>query len=216
MRKLLLLLFAFIVVACVSCERENLYDDEPYEPMAEDSIHEYIDTPDGVEVTDKMQARKVVESFLDGINVNFSTGEPEANEDSIYATHYHFQVYYKGILYKSHKISLHQMRDFENNCYSTTKVLISGNELFYNDISVDPRLSKEEALKYLKRSDRAIKDEVIKSEPEMLIFKGSGEGDVPQLAYRIRVDISIFDRWDYYVSALTGKVLERWYQGAIS
>ena len=214
MRKMFLLSFALIVATFVSCERPDLYVDEPYEPTA--SIHEYITTPEGVEVTDKTQARKVVESFLDEINVNFSTGEPDVDENLIFDAHYHFQVYYKGVLYKSHKISLHQRRDSENNCMSTTNLLISGNELFYNDISVEPKLSKEEALKYLKRSDRAIKDEVIKSEPEMLIFKGSGEGDVPQLAYRIRVDISIFDRWDYYVSAHTGKVLERWYQGAIS
>lgn len=213
MRKMFLLSFALIVATFVSCERPDLNVDEPYEPTA--SIHEYITTPEGVEVTDKAQARKVVESFLDEINVNFSTGEPDADENLIYDAHYHFQVYYKGVLYKSHKISLHQRRDSENNCMSTTNLLISGNELFYNDISVEPRLSKEEALKYLKRSDRKIKDEVIRTEPELLIFKGLREGDVPHLAYMVRVYFDYDDSWDYFVSAQTGKVLDRWYKGAI-
>ena len=31
----------------------------------------------------------------------------------------------------------------------------------------------------------------------------------------ITVDISMFDRWDYYVSAQTGEVLDRSYQGAV-
>ena len=69
-------------------------------------------------------------------------------------------------------------------------------------------------MKYLKQSDSAITDDVIETKPELLIYKDLGEA--PYLAYKIRVNISMFDRWDYYVSAQTGEVLDRTYEGAVS
>jgi hypothetical protein len=123
-------------------------------------------------------------------------------------------VYYKKVWVDGHRITLHPMRDHETNEFSTTQVLITGTSLFYNDISVKPRLSKKEALECLKQSDSAITDEVIESQPELLIHKNLGEA--PHLAYKIRVNISLFDRWDYYVSAQTGEVLDRSYEGAVS
>ena len=216
MRKMFLLSFALIVATFVSCERPDLYVDEPYEPMAEDFIREEIANPFGVVKLNEEQARKIVEDYLDGINVNFSTGEVKIIEneiDSIEMTTFRFEVYYKKVWVDGHRITLHPMRDHETNKFSTTQVLISGTSLFYNDISVKPRLSKKEALECLKQSDSAITDEVIESQPELLIHKNLGEA--PYLTYRIRVNISMFDCWDYFVSAQTGEVVDREYEGAI-
>jgi predicted small secreted protein len=159
------------------------------------------------------QAREIVEDYLDGINVNFSTGELKVIESLTGLNHFRFEVYYKKV-FVDNRITLHPMRDHETNEFSTTQVLITGSSLFYNDISVKPRLSKKEALECLKRSDSAITDEVIELQPELLIHKDRGEA--PYLAYKIRVNISMFDRWDYYVSAQTGEVLDRTYEGAVS
>ena len=213
MRKMFLLSFMLMVVACVSCEREDLYEDEPYEPMAEEFINEEVANPFGVVELNEEQARKIMEDYLDGINVNFSTGELNVNESLTGLNHFHFEVYYKKV-FVDNRITLHPMRDHETNEFSTTQVLITGTSLFYNDISVKPRLSKKEALECLKQSDSAITDEVIESQPELLIHKDRGEA--PYLAYKIRVNISMFDRWDYYVSAQTGEVLDRTYEGAVS
>ena len=201
----------------VSCERPDLNVDEPYEPMAEDFIREEIANPFGVVKLNEEQARKIVEDYLDGINVNFSTGEVKIIEneiDSIEMTTFRFEVYYKKVWVDGHRITLHPMRDHETNKFSTTQVLITGTSLFYNDISVKPRLSKKEALECLKHSDSKITDEVIESKPELLIHKNLGEA--PYLTYRIRVNISMFDCWDYFVSAQTGEVVDREYEGAVS
>ena len=214
MRKMFLLSFMLMAVACVSCERQDLYEDEPYEPMAEEFIHEEIANPFGVVELSEEQAREIVEDYLDGINVNFSTGELKVIESLTGLNHFRFEVYYKKVWVDGHRITLHPMRDHETNEFSTTQVLITGTSLFYNDISVKPRLSKKEALECLKQSDSAITDEVIESQPELLIHKDRGEA--PHLAYKIRVNISMFDRWDYYVSAQTGEVLDRRYEGAVS
>ena len=212
MRKMFLLLFMLIAVAFVSCEK--MYEDEPYEPMADEVIREEIANPFGVVELNEEQARKIMDDYLDGINVNFSTGELKVIEDLIELNHFRFEVYYKKVWVDGHSITLHPMRDHETNEFSTTQVLITGTSLFYNDISVKPRLSKKEALECLKRSDSAITDEVIESQPELLIYKNLGEA--PHLAYKIRVNISMFDCWDYYVSAQTGEVLDRTYEGAVS
>ena len=206
-----LLSFMLIAVAFVSCEK--MYEDEPYEPMAEDSINEEVANPFGVVELSEEQAREIVEDYLDGINVNFSTGELKVIESLTGLNHFRFEVYYKKV-WVDNSITLHPMRDHETNEFSTTQVLITGASLFYNDISVKPRLSKKEALKCLKQSDSAITDEVIESQPELLIHKD--RGDAPYLAYKIRVNISTFDCWDYYVSAQTGEVLDRTYKGAVS
>lgn len=206
--------FVLMVVAFVSCERQDLYEDEPYEPMAEEFINEEVTNPFGVVELNEEQARKIMDDYLDGINVNFSTGEVKVIEDLIELNHFRFEVYYKKVWVDGHSITLHSMRDHETNEFSTTQVLITGTSLFYNDISVKPRLSKKEALECLKQSDSAITDEVIESQPELLIHKDRGEA--PYLAYKIRVNISMFDRWDYYVSAQTGEVLDRTYEGAVS
>lgn len=211
MRKMFLLSFMLIAVAFVSCEK--MYEDEPYEPMAEDSINEEFTNPFGVVELSEEQAREIVEDYLDGINVNFSTGELKVIESLTGLNHFRFEVYYKEV-WVDNSITLHPMRDHETNEFSTTQVLITGASLFYNDISVKPRLSKKEALKCLKQSDSAITDEVIESQPELLIHKDRGEA--PYLAYKIRVNISTFDCWDYYVSAQTGEVLDRIYKGAVS
>ena len=212
MRKMFLLSFMLIAVVFVSCEK--MYEDEPYESMAEDFINEEVANPFGVVELNEEQAREIMEDYLDGINVNFSTGELKVIESLTGLNHFRFEVYYKKVWVDGHRITLHPMRDHETNEFSTTQVLITGTSLFYNDISVKPRLSKKEALECLKQSDSAITDEVIESQPELLIHKNLGEA--PHLAYKIRVNISLFDRWDYYVSAQTGEVLDRSYERAVS
>ena len=211
MRKMFLLSFMLIAVAFVSCEK--MYEDEPYEPMAEDFINEEFTNPFGVVELNEEQAREIMEDYLDGINVNFSTGELKVIESLTGLNHFRFEVYYKKVWVDGHRITLHPMRDHETNEFSTTQVLITGTSLFYNDISVKPKLSEKEALECLKQSDSAITDEVIVSEPELLIQKDLGKA--PNLAYKVTVDFSLFDRWDYYVSAQTGEVVDRTYEGAI-
>ncbi len=214
MRKMFLLSFMFMVVACVSCERQDLYEDEPYEPMAEEVIREEVANPFGVVELNEEQARKIMEDYLDGINVNFSTGEVKVIEDDLTELNYfRFEVYYKNVLLDRHKISLHPTMDMSTGGFSKREVFIKGTSLFYNDISVKPRLSKKEALECLKRSDSVITDEIIESQPELLIHKALDEA--PHLAYRIRVDISMWERWDYYISAQTGEVLEILYKGGL-
>ena len=232
MKKLFLLLFAMIsFVACEVkgpvedetdklkigeesiTEDDELTEDEPYEPMAEDFIREEVANPYGVVELNEEQARKIMEDYLDGINVNFSTGELNVIESLTGLNHFRFEVYYKKVWVDGHRITLHPMRDHETNEFSTTQVLITGTSLFYNDISVKPKLSEKEALECLKQSDSKITDEVIESEPELLIQKDLGKA--PNLAYKVTVDFSLFDRWDYYVSAQTGEVVDRTYEGAI-
>ena len=212
MKKLFLVLFA--MVSLVACEVQDLFEDEPYEPMVEDFIREEVANPYGVVELNEEQARKIVEDYLDGINVNFSTGELEVIEDDLTELNYfRFEVYYKNVLLDRHKISLHPTMDISIGGFSTREVLIKGMSLFYNDISVKPRLSGKEALKYLKRSDSALTDDIIESQPKLLIYKVLGEA--PYLAYRIRVDISMWERWDYYISAQTGEVLDISYRGGL-
>ena len=212
MKKLFLFLFA--AIAFVSCEVQTLDEDEPYAPMAEDFINEEVDNPFGVVELNENQARQIVEDYLDGINVNFSTGELKVIESLTGLNHFRFEVYYKKVWVDGHRITLHPKRDSETDEFSKTKLNISGTSLFYNDISVKPKLSKKEALACLKQSDSAITDKVIESQPELLVYKRVGEA--PHLAYKIRVNISTFDCWDYYVSAKTGEVVGRIYQGAVS
>lgn len=211
MKKFFLLLFAALYLG--ACEVQTLSEDELCEPMAEDFIHEEVANPYGVVELNEEQAREIVENYLDQINVNFSTGELKVIESLTGLNHFRFEVYYKKVLVEDHRITLHPMRDHETNEFSTTQVLITGTSLFYNDISVKPKISKKKALECLKQSDSVITEEMIESEPNLLICKELGKA--PHLSYKIRVNISDFDCWGYYVSAQTGVVVFRNYQGAI-
>ena len=122
MRKMFLLSFMLMAVAFVSCEK--MYEDEPYEPMAEDSINEEVANPFGVVELSEEQAREIVEDYLDGINVNFSTGELKVIESLTGLNHFRFEVYYKKV-WVDNRITLHPMRDHETNEFSTTQVLIT-------------------------------------------------------------------------------------------
>ena len=55
MKKLFLLLFAMI--SFVACEVQDLFEDEPYEPMVEDFIREEVANPYGVVELNEEQAR---------------------------------------------------------------------------------------------------------------------------------------------------------------
>lgn len=215
MKKIYLLIF--VLFAFIACEVKNPSDtkpvepiteeetfvdeDEPFEPMADDVIDLSFPNPyeDGGMTGER--ARELVEECLDSINPNFSTGELGVSSGYAGGFYYTFDILYKGV-----RIEKHWLIVYYNDFVSTT-VSLYGESLFYNDISVKPVLTKEEAKNKLKESDSQIIGEFITSEGELLIYVERSKG--VYLCYKFVVSPQGSEPYYYYISAKTGEVIAK-------
>ena len=147
---------------------------------------------------DYQQERQIIDDYLKRINPNFLAGDLRVITDLINEQHFRFKILYKNIIVEDHKLTLHPDSD--------TTMLITGMNLFSNDIVTTPSITKEQAIEKLKSENKTITDESISS-CELVIFKElRGE---PYLSYKINVDISVRRKYNYYVSAINGDILRR-------
>ncbi|MBQ5925354.1 MAG: hypothetical protein IIX03_01430 [Paludibacteraceae bacterium] len=147
---------------------------------------------------DYQQERQIIDDYLKRINPNFLAGDLRVITDLINEQHFRFKILYKNIIVEDHKLTLHPDSD--------TTMLITGMNLFSNDIVTTPSITKEQAMEKLKSENKTITDESISS-CELVIFKElRGE---PYLSYKINVDISVRRKYNYYVSAINGDILRR-------
>lgn len=215
MKKIYLLIF--VLFAFIACEVKNpsgnepvepkteeetfVDEDEPFEPVVEDSIE--ISLPNLYEdggMTEE-RARQIAEDYLDSINPNFSTGELGVSSGFAGGFYYTFEILYKGIRIEKHRLIVYY-NDFVN-----TMVSLYGESLFYNDISVKPVLTKEEAKNKLKESDSQIIGEFITLEGELLIYVERSKG--VYLCYKFVVSPQGSEPYYYYISAKTGEVIAK-------
>ena len=215
MKKIYLLIF--VLFAFVACEVKNpsgnepvepkteeetfVDEDEPFELMAEDYVEISFPNPYGDGGVTKERARQFVEEYLDSINPNFSTGELGVSSGFAGGFYYTFEILYKGIRIEKHRLIVYY-NDFVN-----TMVSLYGESLFYNDISVKPVLTKEEAKNKLKEFDSQIIDEFITSEGELLIYVERSKG--VYLCYKFVVSPQGSEPYYYYISAKTGEVIAK-------
>ena len=207
----------FVLFAFIACEVKNPFDtkpvepiteeetfvdeDEPFELMAEDYVEISFPNPYGDGGVTKERARQFVEEYLDSINPNLSTGESGVSSGFAGGFYYTFQILYKEVRIEKHRLIVYY-NDFVN-----TMVSLYGESLFYNDISVKPVLTKEEAKNKLKESDSQIIGEFITSEGELLIYVERSKG--VYLCYKFVVSPQDSEPYYYYISAKTGEVIAK-------
>ena len=216
MKKIYLLIF--VLFAFIACEVKNPSDtkpvepkteeetfvdeDEPFEPVVEDSIE--ISLPNLYEdggMTEE-RARQIAEDYLDSINPNFSTGKLYVSSCWAGGFEYTFEILYKEILVEKHWFVL-----YHNDFDGVVEIYLMGTSLFYNDISVKPVLTKEEAKNRLKELVSQTIDEFITSEGELLIYVEKSKG--VYLCYKFMVSPQDSEPYYYYISAKTGEVIAK-------
>lgn len=84
--------------------------------------------------------------------------------------------------------------------------MITGANLFSNDIETTPTSTKEQAAEKLKLSDNRINDSTILSN-ELVIYKDLETE--PYLCYKMEVALSVVESYHYYVSALNGNIIKK-------
>jgi hypothetical protein len=184
-------------------EEETFVDeDEPFELMAEDYVEISFPNPYGDGGVTKELARQFVEEYLDSINPNFSTGKLYVSSCWAGGFEYTFEILYKEILVEKHWFVL-----YHNDFDGVVEIYLMGTSLFYNDISVKPVLTKEEAKNKLKEFDSQIIDEFITSEGELLIYVERSKG--VYLCYKFVVSPQGSEPYYYYISAKTGEVIAK-------
>ena len=159
----------------------------------------------GDTINDYQEERQFIDDYLKRINPNFSAGNLRVIVAITPEEHLRFEVIYKQIPVDGYSLTLHP--------YSDTTCLITGANLFSNDIETVPVLTKEQAAEKLKLSDNRINDSTILSN-RLIIFKDL-ETD-PYLCYKMEVLIDPFEHYYYYVSAMNGEIifneiLSRWF-----
>ena len=162
----------------------------------------------GDTINDYQAERQFIDDYLKRINPNFSAGNLRVIVAITPEEHLRFEVIYKQIPVDGYSLTLHP--------YSDTTCLITGANLFSNDIETTPVLTKEQAAEKLKLSDNRINDSTILSN-RLIIFKDL-ETD-PYLCYKMEVLIDPFEHYYYYVSAMNGEIifneiLSRWFTSA--
>ena len=163
-----------------------------------------LDAKDGDTINDYQEERQFIDNYLKQINSGFSAGKLKVITGLVNDKHLRFEVIYKQIPVDGYSLTLHP--------YSDTTLLITGANLFSNDIETIPVLTKEQAAEKLKLSDDRINDSTILSN-RLIIFKDLETE--PYLCYKMEVLIDPFEHYYYYVSAVNGKVifneiLSRW------
>ena len=193
-KKFLLLLVMQILVVLPLFSQELFIRDEIAKPLEMVSPN----AKSGDTQNDYQQERQIIYDYLKRINPNFSAGDLRVITDLINEQHFRFKILYKNIIVEDHELILHPDSD--------TTMLITGMNLFSNDIVTTPSITKEQAIEKLKSENKTITDESISS-CELVIFKElRGE---PYLSYKITVEISIREKYNYYVSAINGDILRR-------
>ncbi|MBR4153851.1 MAG: hypothetical protein IKY67_10355 [Paludibacteraceae bacterium] len=163
-----------------------------------------LDAKDGDTINDYQEERQFIDNYLKQINSGFSAGKLKVITGLVNDKHLRFEVIYKQIPVDGYSLTLHP--------YSDTTLLITGANLFSNDIETIPVLTKEQAAEKLKLSDDRINDSTILSN-RLIIFKDLETE--PYLCYKMEVLIDPFEHYYYYVSAVNGEVifneiLSRW------
>ena len=163
-----------------------------------------LDAKDGDTINDYQEERQFIDDYLKQINSGFSAGKLKVITGLVNDKHLRFEVIYKQIPVDGYSLTLHP--------YSDTTLLITGANLFSNDIETIPVLTKEQAAEKLKLSDDRINDSTILSN-RLIIFKDLETE--PYLCYKMEVLIDSFEHYYYYVSAVNGEIifneiLSRW------
>ena len=163
-----------------------------------------LDAKDGDTINDYQEERQFIDDYLKQINSGFSAGKLKVITGLVNDKHLRFEVIYKRIPVDGYSLTLHP--------YSDTTLLITGANLFSNDIETIPVLTKEQAAEKLKLSDDRINDSTILSN-RLIIFKDLETE--PYLCYKMEVLIDPFEHYYYYVSAVNGEIifneiLSRW------
>ena len=163
-----------------------------------------LNIKDGDIINDYQEERQLIDDYLKQINSGFSAGKLKVITGLVNDKHLRFEVIYKQIPVDGYSLTLHP--------YSDTTLLITGANLFSNDIETIPVLTKEQAAEKLKLSDNRINDSTILSN-RLIIFKDLETE--PYLCYKMEVLIDPFEHYYYYVSAMNGEIifneiLSRW------
>ncbi len=144
------------------------------------------------------QERQIIDDYLKQINPNFLTGELCVITDLINKQHFRFDIFYKNVIVDGNTLTLHY--------WSDSTLMITGANLFSDDIETTPTLTKEQAVENLKLSDNRINDSTILSN-ELVIYKDLETE--PYLCYKIEVALSVVESYHYYVSALNGNIIKK-------
>ena len=147
---------------------------------------------------DYQQERQIIDDYLKQINPNFLTGELCVITDLINKQHFRFDIFYKNVIVDGNTLTLHY--------WSDSTLMITGANLFSDDIETTPTLTKEQAVENLKLSDNRINDSTILSN-ELVIYKDLETE--PYLCYKIEVALSVVESYHYYVSALNGNIIKK-------
>ena len=167
-----------------------------------------LDAKDGDTINDYQEERQLIDNYLKQINSGFSVGKLKVITGLVNDKHLRFNVIYKQIPVDGYTLTLYSLSD--------TTLLITGANLFSNDIETTPVLTKEEATEKLKLRDNRINDSTILSN-RLIIFKDLETE--PYLCYKMEVLIDPFEHYYYYVSAMNGEIifneiLSRWFTSA--
>ena len=157
-----------------------------------------LNAKDGDTINDYQVERQFIDNYMKQINPNFSAGNLRVIVAITPEEHLRFEVIYKQIPVDGYSLTLHP--------YSDTTCLITGANLFSNDIETTPVLTKEQAVEKLKLSDNRINDSTILSN-RLIIFKDLKTE--PYLCYKMEVLIDPFEHYYYYVSAVNGNIVWR-------
>ena len=157
-----------------------------------------LNAKDGDTINDYQEERQFIDDYLKRINPNFSAGDLRVITDLINEQHFRFKILYKNIIVEDHELTLHPDSD--------TTMSVTGMNLFSHDIVTTPSITQEQAIEKLKSENNRISDKSILSS-ELVIYKNLR--GAPYLSYKITVEISIREKYNYYVSAIDSDILEK-------
>ena len=157
-----------------------------------------LNAKDGDTINDYQVERQLIDNYLKQINTNFSAGELKVTTDLIEEQHFRFKILYKNIIVEDHELTLHPDSDITMS--------VTGMNLFSHDIVTTPSITQEQAIEKLKSENNRISDKSILSS-ELVIYKNLR--GAPYLSYKITVEISIREKYNYYVSAIDSDILEK-------
>lgn len=159
-----------------------------------------LDAKDGDTINDYQEERQLIDDYLKQINPNFSAGSVKVIVDLINQEHYRCNVFYKQIPVDGYRLTVHPLPE------SDTTLLITGANLFSNDIKIAPNLTKEQAIEKLKLTDSLIIDTSILLN-QLVIYRAL-EGNTC-LCYKIEVLFPNMESYRYYVSAINGEIIKK-------
>ena len=157
-KKFLLLLVVQILIVLPSFSQDLFIRDV----IAMPAELVFSNTKHGRVIDNYQQERQIIDSYLKQINSNFSASELKVITDLVGKQHFIFNILYKNVIIDEHTLTLHY--------WSDSTLLITGANLFSNDIEITPHLTKEQAIEKLKLCDNQINDTTILSN-ELVIYK---------------------------------------------